>query len=166
MAAALPVQLPLIVCARALEPFGCDADWLLQRMSDAADLPIDREASRVLASGRAELSGALDVVARRLLLQEWPACLLLGVDSLVASCPAFIAGWGSCGGGAEPGSSTAALAEAAGRALVAAGLSAAALGAVCHDGSGDWGQLEELALANRDPDRARPSRGEATAESI
>jgi 3-oxoacyl-[acyl-carrier-protein] synthase-1 len=143
------------------------------------------------------LSGALDAVERLLLLQEWPACLLLGVDSLVATerlvrevaggrvagprnvtgfvpgeaaaavrlslrmqddtddddgWPAIITGWGrGVGGGAEPASSAAALAEAADRALAAAGLPAAALGAVCHDGSGDWGQLEELALADRQP---------------
>ncbi len=191
-----PLPLPLIVCAPALELFGCDADWLLRRMAEDADLPIDRDASRVLASGRGDLSGALDVVARLLLLREWPACLLLGVDSLVASerlvrevasgrvagprnvtgfvpgeaaaavrlslrgqgdtddddgCPAIIAGRGHCVGGAEPGASASALAEAADRALAAAGLPAAALGAVCHDGSGDWGQLEELALADRKP---------------
>ena len=50
------VRLPMIVCAPALEPFGCDAEWLLQRLVDDADLPIDRDASRVFASGRGELS--------------------------------------------------------------------------------------------------------------
>ena len=43
------------------------------------------------------------------------------------------------------------LADAAERALSNAGVTAPGLGAICHDGPGDWAQLEELALADARP---------------
>ena len=182
--------LPVVVCAPALEPFGCDATWFLQRLLDDSDLALDPEGSRVIAAGRGGLPDALALVEQRLASQEWPACFLVGVDSLVATArlarevaagrvagpgnatgfipgeagaalllslradagsPAIIAGVGRCDGGATVNTTAAVLADAAERALANAGVAAQALGVICHDGPGDWAQLEELALADARP---------------
>ncbi len=182
--------LPVIVCAPALEPFGRDASWLLQRLLDDADLAFDPEGSRIIASGRGTLLDALALAEQRLSSQEWPACFLVGVDSLVAPArlareveagrvagpgnatgfipgeagaalllslradagsAAIIAGVGRCDGGAAFNTTAAVLADAAERALASAQVAAAMLGAICHDGPGDWPQLEEMALADARP---------------
>lgn len=184
--------LPVVVCAPVLEPFGCDASWLLQRMLDDADPGLDPEGSRVIAGGRGGLPDALMLVEQRLASQEWPACLLVGVDSLVATArlareveagrvagpgnatgfipgeaaaalllslradagsAAIITGLGRCEGGPPYNMFTTAavLADAAERALANAGIAAPAIGLICHDGPGDWAQLEELAAADARP---------------
>ena len=182
--------LPVVVCAPVLEPFGRDASWFLQRMLDDADPALDSEGSRVIARGRGVLPDALVLVEQRLVSQEWPACLLVGVDSLVAPArlareveagrvagpgnatgfipgeaaaalllslradagsAAIIAGVGRCEGGPPFSTTAAVLADAAERALANAGVTAPGLGAICHDGPGDWAQLEELALADARP---------------
>ena len=58
---------------------------------------------------------------------------------------------GRCEGGAPFNTTAAALADAAERALASAGLTAPALAAICHDGPGDWAQLEEMAVADARP---------------
>ena len=182
--------LPVVVCAPPLEPFGCDASWFLQRLLDDSDLALDPEGSRVIAGGRAAFPDALALAEQRLASQEWPACFLVGVDSLVATArlarevaarrvagpgnatgfipgeagaalllslradagsAAIIAGIGRCGGGTTFNTTAAVLADAAERALANAGIAAPALGAICHDGNGDWAQLEEMALADARP---------------
>jgi len=182
--------LPVVVCAPVLEPFGRDASWFLQRMLDDADPALDSEGSRVIAGGRGVLPDALVLAEQRLVSQEWPACLLVGVDSLVAPArlareveagrvagpgnatgfipgeaaaalllslradagsAAIIAGVGRCEGGPPFSTTAAVLADAAERALANAGVTAPGLGAICHDGPGDWAQLEELALADARP---------------
>jgi 3-oxoacyl-[acyl-carrier-protein] synthase-1 len=185
-----PPALPVVVCAPALEPFGRDASWLLQRLLDDADLALDPAGSRIIAGGRGTLLDALVLVEQRLSSQEWPACFLIGVDSLIAparlareveagrvagpgnatgfipgeagaalllslradaGCAATIAGVGRCEGGAPFNTTAASLADAAERALANAGLAAPALAAICHDGPGDWAQLEEMAVADARP---------------
>jgi 3-oxoacyl-[acyl-carrier-protein] synthase I len=182
--------LPVVVCAPVLEPFGRDAGWFLHRLLDDADLALDPDGSRVIAGGRGVLPDALALAEQRLASQEWPACFLVGVDSLVApprlsrevdagrvagagnatgfipgeagaalllslradaGSAAIIAGIGRCEGGAAFNTTAAVLADAAERALANAGVAAPALGAICHDGPGDWAQLEELALADARP---------------
>ena len=182
--------LPVVVCAPVLEPFGREASWLLQRLLDDADLALDPDGSRIIAGGRGVLPDALALVEQRLVSQEWPACFLVGVDSLVATArlarevaagrvagpsnatgfipgeagaalllslradagsAAIIAGVGRCEGGPQFNTTAAVLADATERALANAGISAPALGAICHDGSGDWAQLEELAVADARP---------------
>ena len=76
-------RLPVVVLAPALEGYGRSADWLLDRMLEDADLPLDREASVVLAAGRGGEGPALATVARLLSSDAWPGCFLLGVDSVV-----------------------------------------------------------------------------------
>lgn len=186
----LQPPLPVVVCAPVLEPFGRDASWLLQRLLDDADLALEPKGSRVIAGGRGMLPEALALAQQLLASHEWPACFLVGVDSLVAPArlareveagrvagpgnatgfipgeagaalilslradagsAAVIAGVGRCEGGAPFNTTAAVLADAAERALANAGLAAPALGAICHDGPGDWAQLEELALADARP---------------
>jgi 3-oxoacyl-[acyl-carrier-protein] synthase-1 len=183
-------RLPVVVLAPALEVYGRDAGWLLRRILDDTELPLDGDASCVLAVGRGGESQALALVGRLLLSDAWPSCLLLAVDSLVvaarlarevatgrvagganptgfvpgeagaalllslradAACAGVIAGAGHCEGGADYVTSAAVLVEAADRALGDAHVRARALSAVCHDGPGDWAQLEELALADGRP---------------
>ncbi len=186
----LQPALPVVVCAPALEPFGREASWFLQRLLDDADLALDPAGSRVIAGGRGTLLDALAFVEQRLSSQEWPACFLLGVDSLIAPArlareveagrvagpgnatgfipgeagaavllslradagsAAIIAGLGRCEGGPRFSTTAAVLADAAERALASAGVTAPGLGAICHDGPGDWAQLEELAMADARP---------------
>jgi 3-oxoacyl-[acyl-carrier-protein] synthase-1 len=68
-----------------------------------------------------------------------------------AGAAAVIAGLADVAGGPAFETGAAVLAEAADRALAAVRLSGAALGAICHDGGGDWAQIEELALADGRP---------------
>jgi 3-oxoacyl-[acyl-carrier-protein] synthase-1 len=181
-------RLPMIVCAPPLDLFERDAAWLLRRLFDDAELPLDRDASRVVETGRGATLDALELAAQMLGSQEWPACILLGVDSLIVparlarevaagrvagprnatgfvpgegaaalllslhtddGCPAIIAGRAQCTAGSVYGTSSAVLSAAVEGALLAAELRAPALGAVCHDGAGDWAQLEELAVSDR-----------------
>jgi 3-oxoacyl-[acyl-carrier-protein] synthase-1 len=182
--------LPVVVCAPLLEPFGRDASWFLQRLLDDADLALDPAGSRIIAGGRGTLLDALALAEQLLSSQEWPACFLIGVDSLIAPArlareveagrvagpgnatgfipgeaaaavllslradaggAATIRGIGRCDGGALFNTKGAAVADAAERALANAGLAAPALSAICHDGAGDWAQLEEMAIADARP---------------
>jgi len=185
-----PPSLPVVVCAPVLEPFGRDASWFLQRLLDDADLAFDPAGSRIIAGGRGTLLDALGLAEQLLSSQEWPACFLIGVDSLIAPArlageveagrvagpgnatgfipgeaaavvlvslradagsAAIISGVGRCDGGAPFTTTGAALADAAEQALANAGLAAPALSAICHDGPGDWAQLEEMAVADARP---------------
>jgi len=79
---------------------------------------------------------------------EAAAALLLTARAAPGpAAAAVIAGTGHSGGRSVL-LTAAALAQATQRALGAARVSAAALAAVCHDGPGDWPQLEEVALAD------------------
>jgi 3-oxoacyl-[acyl-carrier-protein] synthase-1 len=82
---------------------------------------------------------------------EAGAALLLSARGVDASATAVIGGVADVMGGPAFETGAAVLAEAADRALAGVRLSGAALGAICHDGSGDWAQLEELALADGRP---------------
>jgi 3-oxoacyl-[acyl-carrier-protein] synthase-1 len=182
--------LPAVVCTPSLDPFGCEPRWFLERLLDDADLALDPRGSRIIARGRGTLLDALAVAEQLLLTHEWPACLLIGVDSLIAparlACEveagrvagpgnatgfipgeagaavmlslradagsaAIIAGDGRCDGGPLFNTVAAVLADAADQALGNADVDASVLAATCHDGSGDWAQLEELALADARP---------------
>jgi len=182
--------LPVVVCTPVLQPFRRDASWFLQRLVDDADLMLDPAGSRIIAGGRGTVLDALALAEQRLSSQEWPACFVLGVDSLVvparlagevvagrvagpgnatgfipgeaaaavllslradAGSAATITGVGRCDGGAPFNTAAAVLADAAERALANAGVAATALAAICHDGAGDWAQLEEMAVADARP---------------
>jgi 3-oxoacyl-[acyl-carrier-protein] synthase-1 len=84
-------RLPVVVVAPALDGYGeeVDADWLLSRMVSPmpgdVDLLLDREASVIIAAGRDSATQALAAVEQLLASGAWPACFLLGVDSLVTS---------------------------------------------------------------------------------
>ncbi len=182
--------LPAVICAPSLEPFGRDGRWLLQRLLDDADLAIDPDGSQVFTTGRGALPDALALVEQRLASGEWPACFLVGVDSLVApsrlarevaagrvagpgnaagfipgeagaalvlslradaGSAAIIAGVGRCDGGVAFNTAAAVLAAAAEQALARAGVAASSLSAICHDGAGDWRQLEEMSVADARP---------------
>jgi len=183
-------RVPLVICAPALGAFGSDAGTFLRQVIADSELPIDAGASRVLEEGRGAHVRALAIAARLISVEAWPACLLLGVDSLITpervareaaagriasertptgfvpgeagaalwlaaagttESSVTIAGTGDCAGGPGFRTGAAVLAEAAERALAGVRLDGAALGAVCHDGSGDWAQVEELALADGRP---------------
>jgi hypothetical protein len=75
---------------------------------------------------------------------------LLSARGTGARAP-VIAATGHSGGGPALFTAAAALAQAAERALGNARRSAGTLGAVCHDGPGDWAQIEELAVADGRP---------------
>jgi 3-oxoacyl-[acyl-carrier-protein] synthase-1 len=77
---------------------------------------------------------------------EAAAALVLATRAAPGAA-AVIAGTGHSGGRSVV-LTAAALAQASQRALGAGRVSAAALAAVCHDGAGDWPQLEEVALAD------------------
>lgn len=85
---------------------------------------------------------------------EAGAALLLsarGTKTGTATGAPLIAATGQAGGGPGLFTAAAALAQAAERTIASARLSAGALGAVCHDGPGDWAQIEELAVADGRP---------------
>jgi 3-oxoacyl-[acyl-carrier-protein] synthase-1 len=87
---------------------------------------------------------------------EAAAALLLSARDVAVRVP-VIAATGSAGGGPALFTAAAVLARAAERALANARRSPGSLGAVCHDGPGDWTQIEELAVADgRSPLAAAP----------
>jgi 3-oxoacyl-[acyl-carrier-protein] synthase-1 len=99
--------------------------------------------SREVAAGR--VAGAQNPTG--FVPGEAGAALLLSLRPEIG-CAAIIAGGGHCAGGETP---SAVLSLAAVDALADAHVPARALGAICHDGPGDWAQLEELALADGRP---------------
>src|SRR5256885_1241321 len=83
------VRVPLGICAPVLGAFGSDAGCFLRQVVADSGLPVDVDASRVIEAGRGAHVRALALARRLISVEAWPACLLLGVDSLIT--PARVA---------------------------------------------------------------------------
>jgi hypothetical protein len=168
-------RIPIVVCAPALDDFGCDTGGLLDGIRRDVPVSSDRNASRVLTGGRSSIVEALGWAGRLLTSGGWPACLLLGIDSRDGSrgggngrsrfvpgeagaalrltarvdrrCAAVIAGVGHCERAVRQKTGAAVLSQATQDALDVAAIPAARLAAVCSDGPGSAEHLEELAMA-------------------
>jgi 3-oxoacyl-[acyl-carrier-protein] synthase-1 len=78
-----PWPLPVILCCPGPDEIPCAPEDLLARLAAQEPALVAPQASRAFSRGRRDLQEMLAAVEKTLAPSSWPACVLLGVDSLL-----------------------------------------------------------------------------------